>query len=135
VGFAVTPLYFVWEKLIGIHTTKNMLLRAVCRMPVILPVWFFAIAFPFFGPINSTVGAMFLSFCEKNPLHSFGSQKNDTEADEVTILSLAAECCCEAPFLHVELGSNLPHQHIHPHLDNGNWHWMGWLGKHHNFQA
>jgi hypothetical protein len=75
------------------------------------------------------------SFCEKNPLHSFGSQKNDTEADEVTILSLAAECCCEAPFLHVKLGSNLPHQHIHHHLDSGNWHWLGWLGKHHNFQA
>ncbi|CAK9227929.1 unnamed protein product, partial [Sphagnum troendelagicum] len=62
VGFAVTPLYFVWEKLIGIHTSKNMLLRAVCRMPVILPVWFFAIAFPFFGPINSTVGALLVTF-------------------------------------------------------------------------
>ncbi len=62
VGFAVTPLYFVWEKLIGIHSTKNMLLRAVCRMPVILPVWFFAIAFPFFGPINSMVGAMLVTF-------------------------------------------------------------------------
>jgi auxin influx carrier (AUX1 LAX family) len=62
VGFAVTPLYFVWEKIIGIHTSKNMLLRAVCRMPVILPVWFFAIAFPFFGPINSTVGALLVTF-------------------------------------------------------------------------
>ncbi|CAM6025434.1 unnamed protein product [Sphagnum balticum] len=62
VGFAVTPLYFVWEKMIGIHTSKNMLLRAVCRMPVILPVWFFAIAFPFFGPINSTVGALLVTF-------------------------------------------------------------------------
>jgi auxin influx carrier (AUX1 LAX family) len=31
-------------------------------MPVILPVWFFAIAFPFFGPINSTVGAMLVTF-------------------------------------------------------------------------
>ncbi len=61
-GFAVTPLFFVWEKLIGIHSTKNMLLRAVCRMPVILPVWFFAIAFPFFGPINSMVGAMLVTF-------------------------------------------------------------------------
>jgi auxin influx carrier (AUX1 LAX family) len=58
VGFAVTPLYFVWEKLIGVHTTKNMLLCAVCCMPVILPVWFSPIAFPFFGPINSTVKAM-----------------------------------------------------------------------------
>lgn len=62
VGFAVTPLYFVWEKLIGIHNTKSLLLRAVARMPVILPVWFFAIAFPFFGPINSTVGALLVTF-------------------------------------------------------------------------
>lgn len=62
VGFAVTPLYFVWEKMIGIHNTKSLLLRAVSRMPVILPVWFFAIAFPFFGPINSTVGALLVTF-------------------------------------------------------------------------
>jgi auxin influx carrier (AUX1 LAX family) len=61
VGFAVTPLYFVWEKLIGVHTTKNMLLCAVCRMHVILPVRFFAIAFPFFGPNNSTIGAMLVT--------------------------------------------------------------------------
>jgi hypothetical protein len=29
VGSAVTSLYFVWEKLIGVHSTKNMLLCAV----------------------------------------------------------------------------------------------------------
>lgn len=62
VGFAVTPLYFVWEKLLGIHHTKHVLFRAICRMPVILPIWFFAIAFPFFGPINSAVGALLVTF-------------------------------------------------------------------------
>lgn len=62
VGFAVTPLFFMWEKLIGVHKTKSLLLRAVCRVPVMLPVWFFAIAFPFFGPINSTVGALLVTF-------------------------------------------------------------------------
>ncbi|KAJ7549258.1 hypothetical protein O6H91_07G046500 [Diphasiastrum complanatum] len=33
-GFACTPLYFVWEKLIGIHGTKSLLLRAVARLPL-----------------------------------------------------------------------------------------------------
>lgn len=61
-GFACTPLYFVWEKVIGVHTTKNMLLRAAIRIPVILPIWFLAIIFPFFGPINSAVGALLVTF-------------------------------------------------------------------------
>lgn len=62
VGFAVTPLYFVWEKILGVHQVNNMLLRASCRVPVILPIWFFAIAFPFFGSINSVVGCLLVTF-------------------------------------------------------------------------
>ncbi|KAG0565890.1 hypothetical protein M758_7G020400 [Ceratodon purpureus] len=62
VGFAITPLYFMWEKLIGVHQTTNLLFRALCRVPVMLPIWFLAIAFPFFGPINSTVGALLVTF-------------------------------------------------------------------------
>lgn len=62
VGFAVTPLYFVWEKILGVHQTTNMLLRATCRVPVILPIWFFAIAFPFFGLINSVGGCLLVTF-------------------------------------------------------------------------
>lgn len=61
-GFACTPLYFVWEKVLGFHTTKNMLLRALVRLPVVVPIWFLAIIFPFFGPINSTVGALLVTF-------------------------------------------------------------------------
>jgi auxin influx carrier (AUX1 LAX family) len=52
----------MWEKLIGVHHTKSLLFRALCRVPVMLPIWFFAIAFPFFGPINSTVGALLVTF-------------------------------------------------------------------------
>ncbi|KAK7294662.1 hypothetical protein RJT34_17552 [Clitoria ternatea] len=61
-GFACTPLYFVWEKVIGMHETRNICLRALARIPVVIPIWFMAIIFPFFGPINSAVGAMLVSF-------------------------------------------------------------------------
>ncbi|BBG95665.1 like AUXIN RESISTANT 2 [Prunus dulcis] len=61
-GFACTPLYFVWEKFIQMHETKSMLKRALARLPVVIPIWFLAIIFPFFGPINSTVGSLLVSF-------------------------------------------------------------------------
>ncbi|KAK1668318.1 hypothetical protein QYE76_056477 [Lolium multiflorum] len=61
-GFACTPLYFVWEKVIGMHDTKSLCLRALARLPIVVPIWFLAIIFPFFGPINSAVGALLVSF-------------------------------------------------------------------------
>ncbi|XP_071734428.1 auxin transporter-like protein 2 [Rutidosis leptorrhynchoides] len=61
-GFACTPLYFVWEKVVGMHDTKSICLRALARLPVVIPIWFLAIIFPFFGPINSAVGALLVSF-------------------------------------------------------------------------
>ncbi|KAL0908311.1 hypothetical protein M5K25_022801 [Dendrobium thyrsiflorum] len=61
-GFACTPLYFVWEKLIGMHETKSLIKRALARLIVVIPIWFLAIIFPFFGPINSTVGSLLVSF-------------------------------------------------------------------------
>ncbi|KAF7132283.1 hypothetical protein RHSIM_Rhsim09G0175000 [Rhododendron simsii] len=61
-GFACTPLYFVWEKVVGVHDTKSMCLRALVRLPVVISIWFLAIIFPFFGPINSAVGALLVSF-------------------------------------------------------------------------
>ncbi|XWS62658.1 hypothetical protein CRYUN_Cryun06bG0029600 [Craigia yunnanensis] len=61
-GFACTPLYFVWEKAIGMHECKSLCKRAAARLPVIIPIWFLAIIFPFFGPINSTVGSLLVSF-------------------------------------------------------------------------
>lgn len=36
--------------------------RGFARMPVLIPIWFLAIVFPFFGPINSTVGSLLVSF-------------------------------------------------------------------------
>lgn len=61
-GYACTPLYFVWEKVIGMHETNSILLRAITRLPVVIPIWFLAIIFPFFGPINSAVGALLVTF-------------------------------------------------------------------------
>nr|GLL44332.1 hypothetical protein BRARA_C02501 [Ipomoea trifida] len=61
-GFACTPLYFVWEKFIGVHNTNSLFKRALARLPVVIPIWFLAIIFPFFGPINSTVGSLLVSF-------------------------------------------------------------------------
>ncbi|KAL9258091.1 Auxin transporter-like protein [Drosera capensis] len=61
-GFACTPLYFVWEKAIGMHECKSLCKRAAVRLPVVIPIWFLAIIFPFFGPINSAVGSLLVSF-------------------------------------------------------------------------
>ncbi|CAL5095239.1 unnamed protein product [Urochloa decumbens] len=61
-GFACTPLYFVWEKVVGMHETRSVCLRALVRLPIVVPIWFLAIIFPFFGPINSAVGALLVSF-------------------------------------------------------------------------
>lgn len=44
------------------HETKSLFLRAIVRLPVVIPIWFLAIIFPFFGPINSAVGALLVSF-------------------------------------------------------------------------
>ncbi|XP_058737039.1 auxin transporter-like protein 2 [Vicia villosa] len=61
-GFVCTPLYFIWEKVIGMHDTRSICLRALARLPVVIPIWFLAIIFPFFGPINSAVGSLLVSF-------------------------------------------------------------------------
>ncbi|XP_078448292.1 auxin transporter-like protein 3 isoform X2 [Wolffia australiana] len=61
-GFACTPLYLVWEKAIGVHECGSLAKRAVARLPVVIPIWFLAIIFPFFGPINSAVGALLVTF-------------------------------------------------------------------------
>ncbi len=42
--------------------TQSIFLRALVRLPVVIPIWFLAIIFPFFGPINSAVGALLVSF-------------------------------------------------------------------------
>lgn len=58
----VNPLFLAWEKVLGIHTSKRFALKAISRIPVVLVIWFLALAIPFFGPINSVMGAFLISF-------------------------------------------------------------------------
>lgn len=60
-GLFITPLYFVWEKLIGTHYASYKV-KVMSRVPVVLFIWFLATAFPFFGPVNSLLGAFTTTF-------------------------------------------------------------------------
>ncbi|EIE19348.1 hypothetical protein COCSUDRAFT_19779, partial [Coccomyxa subellipsoidea C-169] len=57
----VTPVFFMWEKLVGTHD-KPLWIRLPSRLPVALLVWFFALIFPFFDTINAVQGAVGYSF-------------------------------------------------------------------------
>uniref|UniRef100_A0A1D1YL42 Auxin transporter protein 1 n=1 Tax=Anthurium amnicola TaxID=1678845 RepID=A0A1D1YL42_9ARAE len=58
----VNPLFLAWEKLVGVHYSDIFALKAIARVPVVLVIWFLALAIPFFGPINSVMGAFLISF-------------------------------------------------------------------------
>ncbi|XP_077218757.1 auxin transporter-like protein 2 [Tasmannia lanceolata] len=58
----VNPLFLAWEKLVSVHLSRRFMLKALARVPVVLVIWFFALAIPFFGPINSIMGAFLISF-------------------------------------------------------------------------
>ncbi|XP_058084118.1 auxin transporter-like protein 2, partial [Magnolia sinica] len=49
---SANPLFLAWEKVVGVHTSRRFVLRALARVPIVLVIWFFALAVPFFGPIN-----------------------------------------------------------------------------------
>lgn len=57
-GLFVTPLYFMWEKLIRTHR-RSLWIRLPSRIPIVLLIWFIALLIPFFGPFNSIMGAFF----------------------------------------------------------------------------
>ncbi|CAM6123493.1 unnamed protein product [Calypogeia fissa] len=46
----------------AVGNTLCIPLRAVARLPVAGFLWFLALLIPFFGPLNSIVGALFMSF-------------------------------------------------------------------------
>ncbi|MQM07823.1 hypothetical protein Taro_040669 [Colocasia esculenta] len=58
----VNPLFLAWEKLVGVHYSSVFAFKAIARVPVVLIIWFLALAIPFFGPINSVMGAFLISF-------------------------------------------------------------------------
>ncbi|GLJ38158.1 hypothetical protein SUGI_0776840 [Cryptomeria japonica] len=60
-GMYVMPLNFMWEKVIGVHSSKY-LIRVISRLPVSILLWFLALLVPFFGPLNSMIGSVIMSF-------------------------------------------------------------------------
>lgn len=60
-GLYVMPLNFMWEKLLHVHQS-HYLVRIVARIPVAILLWFLALMFPFFGPLNSVIGSFIMSF-------------------------------------------------------------------------
>ncbi|KAG0590831.1 hypothetical protein KC19_1G129700 [Ceratodon purpureus] len=50
------PIFLLCEKAAGVHT-RRFFLRVLCRIPVVAIMFFFALAVPFFGPINSLLGS------------------------------------------------------------------------------
>ncbi|KAJ7562629.1 hypothetical protein O6H91_03G078100 [Diphasiastrum complanatum] len=61
-GLIALPIYLIWEKFLGLHQSKYFLIRALARIPVVLAIWFVALMIPFFGPINSAVGSLLVTF-------------------------------------------------------------------------
>lgn len=57
----VTPVFFMWEKLVGTHT-KSYWIRLPSRIPVSLFVWFIALLIPFYNTINAIMGSFGNSF-------------------------------------------------------------------------
>ncbi|KAL3142835.1 Lymphocyte transmembrane adapter 1 [Trebouxia sp. C0009 RCD-2024] len=51
------PLFYLWEKMWGIHE-KSLWLRIPSRLPITLLCWLVGIAFPFYGTLNSVIGAL-----------------------------------------------------------------------------
>lgn len=60
-GIYIMPLNFMWEKFWGLHQA-HYLIRVLVRIPIGILLWFIALMIPFFGPLNSIIGSLFMSF-------------------------------------------------------------------------
>jgi len=60
-GLFIGPLFHIWERALKIDN-KAFWIRAFVRLPLCGIILLFAVAFPFFGPINSILGALTTSF-------------------------------------------------------------------------
>lgn len=56
----VVPVFIAVEKAVGVHTGWYIW-RTVVRIPVVLAIWVVALAIPFFGLINSVMGAFIVT--------------------------------------------------------------------------
>ncbi|KAK9820417.1 hypothetical protein WJX72_010066 [[Myrmecia] bisecta] len=51
------PMFYMWEKMLGIHTS-SLWIRIPSRLPITLLAWLIGVAFPFYGTLNSVIGAL-----------------------------------------------------------------------------
>jgi amino acid permease len=84
----VHPIFLLVEKFARVHH-RSMLLRILVRIPVVVLVWFVALAIPFFGPINSVMGAVLLTVVVYMlPLATFMYAYRTKAARQVLLFSL-----------------------------------------------
>jgi len=60
-GLFMGPLFHIWEKFLRVHD-KQFWIRVLARLPLCGGIMLIAVAFPFFGAINSVLGAFTTSF-------------------------------------------------------------------------
>lgn len=56
----VVTVFIAFEKGVGVHT-RRYIMRLIARIPISMVIWFFALAIPFFGLINSLMGAVLIT--------------------------------------------------------------------------
>jgi auxin influx carrier (AUX1 LAX family) len=82
-GLFIGPLFHIWEKFWKVHD-KAFRIRVLFRLPVVGFILLIAVAFPFFGAINSVLGAFTTSFTTYIiPLVAYNltfNSKNDASA-------------------------------------------------------
>jgi auxin influx carrier (AUX1 LAX family) len=60
-AYYVVPALYMWERIIGTHN-KHWAIRLPSRLPVSLLIWLAAMAFPFYGAINSLMASVSVPF-------------------------------------------------------------------------
>lgn len=60
-GLFIGPMFHVAENMSGVHK-KAFWIRVLVRLPIVFIIVLFAIAFPFYGAINTVLGAFTTSF-------------------------------------------------------------------------
>lgn len=114
----VSPVFYVCEKMAGVHT-NHYFRRILVRAFVVGAHWFVALAVPFFGPINSVLGALFVTIgVYIVPLMAFNLVYRTNIARQVFLscpfLIYKTSIFCIGIHQHTERGSRDPCQiHLH----------------------
>lgn len=84
---SVSPVFYVCEKAAGVHT-DHYFRRILLRVFVVGAHWFVALAVPFFGPINSVLGALVVTIgVYLVPLLAFNIVYRTNKARQVALSS------------------------------------------------